>query len=202
MSEKYGHSQSVRVGRPVDAGGDPWPWYTYPAIEYLEQLALGDLRVFEFGCGNSTLYWGRRARLVHSVEDDRGWYEEMAARVPHNCRLVHALTKDDYVGAIERAGGRWDCIVVDGKWRPQCAERAIAFLAEGGFVVLDNSDWYPGAAATLRAHGLIEVDFSGFGPVNGYAWTTSLFFHRSFRLGPREDRQPRPCIGGIDHLSG
>ena len=55
----YVHLKSVVAQRPVDADGRPLPWYTYPAIEYLEQLDFRDRTVFEFGSGASTLFWVR-----------------------------------------------------------------------------------------------------------------------------------------------
>jgi hypothetical protein len=201
LAEEFGHTRSVRLGRPVDAAGNAWPWYTYPAIEYLEQLDLGDRRVFEYGCGHSTIYWAQRAKLVRSVEHNREWYERIALQVPANCRIVHAPVEADYVGAIDREDEPWDFIVVDGLWRPQCAARAASRLARGGVVVVDNSDWYPKTAALLRARGLLQVDFSGFGPVNNYAWTTSVFFDRAFDVGPRGNRQPKVCRGGLDQLA-
>jgi hypothetical protein len=88
-------------------------------------------------------------------------------------------------------------IVVDGDWRGACAERALAALAPGGLIVLDNADWYPGTCAMLRATNLIQVDFSGFGPVNPYTWTTSLFLHRDFRARPVGERQPVPAVGSL-----
>ncbi|MCL0042054.1 hypothetical protein M1N12_03225, partial [Peptococcaceae bacterium] len=31
---------------------------------------------------------------------------------------------------------------------------------------------------------------TGFGPINGYTWTTSFFFHREFNFKPLHSRQP------------
>jgi hypothetical protein len=66
-----------------------------------------------------------------------------------------------------------------------------------GVIVLDNADWYPGTCAMLRATNLIQFDFSGFGPVNPYTWTTSLFLHRDFRARPVGERQPVPAVGSL-----
>ena len=58
----------------IDRDGNPIPWYTYPAIEYLSQFDVTDKDVFEFGCGNSSLFWADRARLVTSIEDNPDWF--------------------------------------------------------------------------------------------------------------------------------
>ena len=46
----------------------------------------------------------------------------------------------------------------------------------------------------LRDSGLIEVDFSGFGPSNGYVWTTSIFLKRNFDFKICQQLYP---IGGL-----
>jgi hypothetical protein len=87
-----GHLRSIRTGVPADRHGRPIPWFTYPAIAYLEQLDLSDADVFEYGSGNSTRFWQERARTVTSVEDDPSWHARIArtldpARVSYHLEL-------------------------------------------------------------------------------------------------------------------
>src|SRR4051812_3930217 len=70
-----GNFRSAREGMAVDQQGRPLPWYTYPMIDYLNQLDFSEKSVFEFGAGNSTLYWARRAKSVTSIEHDVKWYD-------------------------------------------------------------------------------------------------------------------------------
>lgn len=43
-------------------------------------------------------------------------------------------------------------------------------------LILDNSDWYPKSVAFLREKlRWMQTDFHGFGPINNYTWTTSIF---------------------------
>ena len=46
-------------------------------------------------------------------------------------------------------------------------------------LIFDNSDWYPKTISKLddRLKHWVQVDFSGFGPINGYTWTTSIFIN-------------------------
>jgi len=60
----YGHLNSVSKKRSIDARGEPLPWYTYPAIEYIRQLDFSDKSIFEYGSGNSTVFWSRIAARV------------------------------------------------------------------------------------------------------------------------------------------
>lgn len=66
-----GYANSLRQGRPVDANDEALPWYTYPAIEQLAQYDFSHARILEYGAGYSTIYWGRRAHSVVSIEHDR-----------------------------------------------------------------------------------------------------------------------------------
>jgi len=197
LNRELGHARSVRRGEPLDGAGREIPWFTYPAIEYLSQLEVGDKTVFEFGSGNSSVFWSRRAARVVSVEHDRAWHGRMRERLPAGHELHLIENPAAYAAVLSGQPEYFDVIVVDGIERRACCHAAVARLQPGGLVVLDNADWHHHCAAVLRAAGLLEVDFSGFGPINGYTWTTSLFFHREFAFRCREPHQPRHGIGSL-----
>jgi hypothetical protein len=198
LEHEFGHDRSRTTAACVDRDGRPIPWYTYPAIEYLVRLDFSATSVFEFGSGNSTLYWGSVARHVMAVESDQWWYETVRQRIGDApIRLVHAADPQNYVNTLASWGEKFDVIVIDGKHRGRCAREAPQFLKSGGLVILDNADWYPKACRRLREAGLLEVDMSGFGPINDYTWTTSLFFDRQFRVAPRSAVHPTPGIGAL-----
>jgi len=93
----------------------------------------------------------------------------------------------------------FDIVVIDAAAnRYQLAKNALKVLRAGGFVILDNSDWFPNAARVLRESDLIQVDFHDFRPLHHYRCTTSLFLHREFRPKPQSTRLPLPPIGGKD----
>jgi len=65
-------------------------------------------------------------------------------------------------------------------------------------VILDNSDWYRETAKYLRENlDMIEVDFHGFGPINDYTWTTSVFLSRNYRFKSNNNVQPHFSISAI-----
>src|SRR5688572_22901839 len=65
---EQGWLRSYRERRPVTQGGEPIPWYTYSAIDFLAERLPPDATVFEFGAGHSTLWYARRVARVVSVD--------------------------------------------------------------------------------------------------------------------------------------
>lgn len=196
LSLRYGHLRSVAAMRSVDATGQPIPWITYPAIEFLKQLDLRDKTVFEYGCGGSTVFWGTVAAKVTSVEHVEEFYREIGPTLPPNCSLRLETSPEDYIHAIA-SGAPHDIIVIDGHSRVRCSEIASQYLKPGGFIILDNSDWFFEASSNLRNADLIEVDLIGMAPISDFVSTTSFYFRRDFHWRPRFDRQPMPAIGSI-----
>lgn len=194
---KYGHFLSYEKKNCVDSSENPIPWYTYPAIEYLKQLDFSDKEIYEYGAGNSSLFWASRAKSVISVEHDREWYLKIQKQQPVNQKIFLIDNEDEYVKFIEQTHQNYDLIVIDGMARLACAKVAVQSLAKGGLIILDNSDWYPETTRYLRESGLIQIDFKGLGPINYYTWTTSLFLRRDVNLKPRSQTQPEPGIASL-----
>jgi len=76
----YGFAKSVDESRPVDGSGKAIPLYTYPTIQFLEQISFESRTIFEYGSGMSTIWWGERAKHVVAVENDKGWHKEVNER--------------------------------------------------------------------------------------------------------------------------
>lgn len=197
LAMKQGQWRTIRSRSATDVEGIAVPWYTYPAIEYLRGFDFSTCDVFEFGSGNSSLYWANRARSVVSVEHDKNWFHEVEGRRCANQVVLHRADRESYTRAVVEQGRLFDVIVIDGEWRMECALSALPCLKESGLILLDNSDRVAELACGewLRNQGLFQVDFSGFGPINGYCWSTSLFFRdgRGMQTG---FKGPVP-IGGL-----
>ncbi len=202
LAVKYGQYRTIRRWECVDADNAKIPWYTYPAIEYLNSIDFHGMVVFEYGSGNSSAYWARKAKCVYSVEHERKWYEEIKRAVADNQVIELCEKEEDYVNAIGRLPEKVDVIVIDGLYRQACAELVHDHLADDGIVILDNADWHRTTSRYLRDNlNLLQVDFHGFGPINPYTWTTSIFISRSARLRPLQGSQPHYSIAAIkkDH---
>jgi Methyltransferase domain len=200
----YAHLRTVLTRSCVDSRQQPVPWYTYPAIEYLKSLDFSDKTIFEYGSGNSTLFWAARAKRVVSVEDDDAWYARIAPQLPANCEIRLDEDLASYADTIRRYPEPFDVIVVDGAARGgtrlRCSRNALAALRPGGMIILDNSDWLPESARLLRESGLIQVDMTGFAPICGHTQSTSVFLHREFNFAPCGERQPLPGPASVPNV--
>lgn len=195
--EAQGWRRARLANECLNAQGESIPWYSYPAIEYLSKIDWTDASVFEYGSGNSSVWWASRARNVTSVEADRAWFERTSSRLPNNAQAIFQPDPQKYVHALQRAH---DVIVIDGLThdygRLRCAEQALKVMPAHGVIILDNADSLPRSAELLRSHGLLEIDFAGIYPLNTEAAITSLF------CGPKWAPQflfhdhPSPAIGG------
>lgn len=194
---KMGQYKTMITNVPIDIKGESLPWYTYPAIEYLKSFDFSGTSIFEWGCGNSSIFWSKRCKKIISCEDNESWYSYVSSKKKDNQDIVLCTDSESYSNAISKFDALFDIIVIDGKYREECTKLAPQYLKDGGFIIFDNSDWFPLSTRFLREDGFFQIDFSGFGPVNNYTWTTSLFFkYNSIFQKNMPYSAPQP-IGGI-----
>lgn len=182
-----GWLKSTVMRMAMDQEGGPLPWYTYSAIYLLERRMRPDLEVFEFGSGQSTLWWASRVKQVTSVEHHHEWHAKMKPLLPANVTYSHVPLSLDgpYCRAAEESGGKYDVIVVDGRDRVNCSKHTVPSLTDRGVIVWDNSEreMYKEAQAELIAAGFKRVDFIGAGPINTVRWETAIFYRDGNWLG-------------------
>ena len=171
----------------VDAAGRPLPWLTYPAIEFLSARVRPGMRVFEYGAGNSTLWWAARVEEVVSCEHDRGWYDAIAPRVPANVMLRHVALEygGAYCRVVSEFRDAFDLVVVDGRDRVNCAIHAVPALRPDGVLVWDNSDRdeYRAGYEFLAAQGFRKLPFIGLAPMINQKNETGIFYRDHNCLG-------------------
>lgn len=191
FSLKTGHFKSSLRSKACTRDGDPLPWYTYPAIDFLSQRSFADKHVLEFGGGQSTLWWGARAKSVLTIEENEAWAEYIKPRVAGNVAVHHvpADTVGRDIGPVEKtilAGPvrKFDIIVIDGHLRYELVPLAFNCLAPGGAVIMDNSEGYD-FIDQLRNRNCRRVDFFGFCPGGSLRSCTSIaWVEDSFLLKP------------------
>lgn len=179
------------------------PWWTYEAIDIVDRhlSATPNARVFEFGSGASTIWLGRRAGSVHSVEHDKEWADQVEnlahssgiergrieLHLPHvprtdNPRLASSspravgLDFSAYVDVIRQVGGPFDLILVDGRVREACLSAALNHLSPTGLILFDDAHRprYQAAIADAEASGWRVIRTRGSAPCEPFVRETVL----------------------------
>jgi len=178
LKEK-GWPRSFFTGIPESRNGEPIPWFTYAATDFLAERVRKEHRVFEYGCGQSTLWWTRFGCRVVSCESSPEWAERVRRLAgPAAEILVHDVRSDGYVREVLRGGRQYEIVLIDGFRRVDCTRVAVTALTEDGVLVFDNSERekYRPALTLLAQQGFRRIDFDGLGPVNAYGWRTTVFY--------------------------
>lgn len=181
---EVGWYESFQRRMPVDRCSRPIPWYSYPSLRFLEERVNGQWSVFEFGCGNSTRWWGERVSRVVSCEHDAGWYGRVQQDLPHNSE-AHLKGGLEYASFIREYANAFDEIVIDGVDRVECALNCLDALKEDGVIIWDNSDRkeYQAGYDYLVGKGFRRLNFSGLGPIVMIPTETAVFYRQNNCLG-------------------
>lgn len=161
----------------MDRRGHELVWYTYPAINFLENKDFTGKTILEFGAGQSTLWWSKRANQVISFENDETWGQYIHSHIPSNVSLhiVDYNNHDNIYSYLDK--DKYDVIIIDGIDRIGCSKISVNILAEDGFIILDNSDAFGNDIIDLfRDEKISRVDFYGYAPGVISKHCTSIFF--------------------------
>jgi hypothetical protein len=182
---EYGWLTSAEKWRCGDKNGSHIPWYTYPATEFLSSIDFTNSTILEYGSGSSTLWWQKRSKKVYSVENDEQWHASISKITQAQKNVIYDLRTSESEYIEQQSIAEADIVIVDGAFRGKClryiSEKILSGSASPAMIIFDNSDWYP---KTMKRIGSdlgdwIQIDFKGFGPINDYTWTTSIFLSRS-----------------------
>lgn len=192
----FGFARSQEEDRPILGNGEEIPMWSYGLIEYLMSQDLSWADVLEIGTGSSTIFLAKRVKTVTAVETDAGWAKKLNDRQLDNVETV-LIDRGALSQTLAGMEGGFDIICIDPAGsRLECAKAVSRLLKPGGFIILDNSEWYPNTAEYLRSLDLIEIDMFDFRALRHYRTATSLFLHPDFRPRPNDKRMPAVPIGG------
>ncbi len=180
---KIGWKKSFLEGFSQDDAGDPVPWMTYPAIEFLKNNLNKNHEIFEFGCGASTLFFSKRVKKVVGLETNPRWLGITNSKLSQQCRNVEinlmedGLTNVNYENFPKNSGQKFDLIIVDSLKRFQCATNSITALKAGGSIILDDSERknYQKIFDFFAANNFTRQDFFGIAPGQIRIKNTTIF---------------------------
>jgi len=110
------------------------PWYTYPAIEFLNDIIKPEHKVLEYGSGYSTLYFKNKVQELCTIEHDLDWAKKIVA-MNDNLEIKVCVEQ---------------CKVI-----PEAISRVVEFLQN--FKQILSRDRQHDIT-----HGLINNDFAGY----------------------------------------
>ena len=185
--KEIGWINSYKNKLPVDQHDNPLPWVTYSFIDFIEDRLTKELEIFEYGSGNSTLWYAKKAKFVTSVEHDKGWHEKIKNDMPQNVSLYYEELEygGNYSKFAQSLDKKFDIIIVDGRDRVNCVLNSIRCISKKGIIVLDDSEreQYQKGVKYLLNDGFKKIDFWGISPGLFYKKNTSIFYKEGNCLG-------------------
>lgn len=175
-----GWFKSFLSNKSIDINGSPIPWLSYPFIDFITPRFNNELILFEFGSGNSTLFFSNKVRKVISIEHNKEWYEIININKPSNVELI--LTKseevNDYQNYFSVLNHKVDIVIVDGLHRNECMINSINKLSENGVIILDDSERleYQSGINFILGNGFKSLEFWGIAPTILFKKCTTLFY--------------------------
>jgi hypothetical protein len=181
FSRNTGHWKSSLRMSAYSADGKCIPWYTYPAIDFLAQRKFEGRTVLEFGGGQSTLWWSKRAQRVLTIEENSDWYERLRCQIGSNVAL-HYCPADRVTRTITPIKNliddykirAFDVIIVDGHLRRELTALAFSYMSPQGAILLDNSEGF--GYEQTKDRNCRRIDFYGFAPGVSLRHCTSLVY--------------------------
>jgi hypothetical protein len=167
------------------------PWYSFKAIDFLDEYTNKNMTVFEFGGGGSTLFFARRAGSVYCAESSHEWAGKITSRLkgneisnvqvetmPFDLTSLESFKSSAYLNSVK--SHKSNIYIIDGyeesiEMRPTCFELVEKIVVEGDIIVLDDSWRYGAVRAQNKAKRVIS--FESVGPCRYGVTTTDIFFY-------------------------
>jgi hypothetical protein len=138
------------------------PWLCPGTIRFCERHLVGARRGLEFGSGRSTAWFAARVGHLTSVESNADWFDRVRRQLQvqgisnvdyrlvgldhpeHEAEQAPFDPVPAYVRVVEGlADGSLDVAIVDGHYRNHCIRAVIAKLRPGGYLVVDDVNFWP-----------------------------------------------------------
>jgi hypothetical protein len=173
-----GWIRSFLERQPVNREGEPIPWLTHAFSAFLTPRLRPGMKMLEFGAGHSTIFYSKILNSITSIESDPGWVDRVRQQV--NSERVNLILRDgsEYWECLAELNECFDIIIVDGKYRFECARTALNYLTPAGVIVLDNSSLaeYQPIYPLLQNAGFRNIDFFGPPPGKRRFSCTTVFY--------------------------
>lgn len=193
---KTGFFYSWIYKESLDNNKKPLPWISYSAIDYLSKLDLSKFIIFEYGSGNSTIWYLDKFKKIYSVENNDEYRKNLIFKIskiqqkeknekslaPYEIFYENDVSK--YNNYINNFSFSFDVIMIDGAFeREECVDQVIKHVKQfsNKLIILDNADIFSKAAKKI----VNELDYFRicfFSPCNNMTRNnlTSFFFNKKY----------------------
>jgi hypothetical protein len=177
---EIGWFESFLSNRSLDHNKKPIPWFSYPFIEFIAPRLNKTIILFEFGSGNSTLFFSDKVKKTISIEHNKEWFEVVNKSKPENVSLIltDSDSKHNYLEYFNSINESLDIIIVDGLHRNECIIKAVEKLSSSGVIILDDSERpeYKTGKEFILGKGFKCLDFWGIAPMVLFKKCTTVFY--------------------------
>jgi hypothetical protein len=182
------------------------PWLGPDAVKTLDELLRPHFTGLEAGAGRSTPWIASRVKQLTSLEENEAWLKRVAEMLRrselYNVELIHINAKDGdlrvaYLAEIDRVGqASLDFATVDSEHeRAAVALGLLPKLKPGGFLMLDNANWFlPSDSRSPASRGIaddpLNADWELFAQATKTwtrRWTSSGVTDTAFFFKPAAD---------------
>ncbi len=177
-------SQWSRSGAVLNSYGDCIPWMTYPFLSFIEPRLNKNMRVFEYGCGYSTMWWADKCKTVDSVDSSKEWIDLVEKHKKENVKLFFSDKCENFCTKPSEIGYKYDIVIVDQSDkmdRNLALTKAPDYLTDNGIIVLDDSERaeYDLGTNHLKNIGFKRLDFEGLASTISYFGKKTSVFYRN-----------------------
>lgn len=177
---EIGWINSFEKKMPFGVNEEEIPWITYSAIEFLKEKLNSTMELFEYGSGNSTIYYSTKVKKIIAIEHDKEWYDKIKFGLAENAKIIYKKLEynGEYCRIIKEFENKFDVVIVDGRDRVNCVKNSIDRLKENGIIILDDSERkeYDEAKEFLFNKGYKKIEFWGIAPGVFYNKCTTVFY--------------------------
>ena len=125
-------------------------WMSQEEIDVITKYLSPDKHMLEWGVGGSTLHFSRGVKTYTSIEHDGEWYNKVLEVKPLNVLLHYVpnnlprtiptdpIQFEDYINYVDVLNKKFNLVLIDGRARPQCAEKVIPYLTDDAVVFIHD----------------------------------------------------------------
>lgn len=170
------------------------PWFTPKAIRLLEKKIMNINRIFEYGCGYSSLWIAQKVKEYTAVEHDRTWYNNVTKLLKEknitNAKIFLVPPEESHDAYDWEKEWQYFSILKHAPSKPEFRQYMFTIdqYPDKHFdcIIIDGRErigCLVHCLPKLAEHGLIIFDDSAYDKYQEAFFILSSWYHQSYRFG-------------------